>query len=274
MARHVGRPTNEEVAARKRKQMLKILIPGGLVALAVVMIIGSTGLRGLMGASVSYCNPGDGNPDSDNMCTSTMDARLLGDVNGDSQITQADADLIKIGNFESASIDFAAADVNQDGKVSIDDATVIENFLNGANTTTTATEGNIDYTTGSGATTPESVLAWNEEYVCPVDYSVDGTTCIKKYNALTKEVADENKDNQTSDTTSDSIDNSVNKNSDSVSSPSEKCILDLSVGGYVCSSNVEQPIEELSSIDSSEDSDEVDVEESPTVEEDNGLSTI
>ena len=201
MARHVGRPTNEEVTSRRIKQMLKILIPGGLVALAVVMIIGSTGLRGLMGASVTYCNPGDGNPDSDNMCTSKMDARLLGDVNGDSEITQADADLIKIENFESASIDFAAADVNKDGKVSIDDATVIENFLNGTNTTTTATEGNIDYTTVSGATAPESALAWNEEYVCPVDYSVDGTTCIKKYNAIDRISTGENK--QTLESTGD-----------------------------------------------------------------------
>lgn len=50
--KHVGRPTNEEVAARKRKQLMKVLLPSSLIAIVAIMIIGNSGLKGLMGNEV------------------------------------------------------------------------------------------------------------------------------------------------------------------------------------------------------------------------------
>lgn len=46
---HVGRPTNEEVAARKKKAIMKVLLPFSLVTIVTIMIISDNGLKELMG---------------------------------------------------------------------------------------------------------------------------------------------------------------------------------------------------------------------------------
>ena len=90
-----------------------------------------------MGASVGnryQCSQG-GTLKGDE-CVVTTPARLLGDVNGDSVINDADAG--KIYNFlnnENSEIgdvfSFAAADINGDAAITIEDYNLLYNSLNG-----------------------------------------------------------------------------------------------------------------------------------------------
>lgn len=59
---------------------------------------------------------------------------VLGDVNRDGEITQADADLVNnfyVGNTALTEQQIKAADVNKDGKVTPADATKIQQYING-----------------------------------------------------------------------------------------------------------------------------------------------
>lgn len=59
---------------------------------------------------------------------------ILGDVNGDGQVSKADADLVNnfyVGNIGLTAKQLKAADVNKDGKVTPADATKIQQYING-----------------------------------------------------------------------------------------------------------------------------------------------
>ena len=100
---HVGRPTNEEVAARKRKQLLKVLLPLILIGTIAIMIISQTGLKGLMGDTTSKkCEPcEEGWTEDGEQCyqetnqTSQINAYILGDANNNGIVNSEDYEIIE-----------------------------------------------------------------------------------------------------------------------------------------------------------------------------------
>ena len=130
-----------------------------------------------MGASVGnryQCSQG-GTLKGDE-CVVTTPARLLGDVNGDSVINDADAG--KIYNFlnnENSEIgdvfSFAAADINGDAAITIEDYNLLYNSLNG-----------ISGESSVGISSSINVLL-DEKYVCSSDTIMEGNNCVYKYRA-------------------------------------------------------------------------------------------
>ena len=146
---HVGRPTNEEVATRKRKQLMKVLLPSSLIAIVAIMIIGNSGLKGLRGNEVfkkTYtvkneyvCEDGwtiDGDKCYQETKNSTqIDAYLLGDENNDDVATLADYSIIKNiinSGDELDNIQKAVFDLNQDGIVNEQDVSSYDTSTSGA----------------------------------------------------------------------------------------------------------------------------------------------
>ena len=134
---HVGRPTNEEVAARKRKKLLKLLVPGTLVAVGAVMLIGNSGLKELMGNETCNYVCEDGWKRDGGICYQESDATsvetsyVLGDAldeygnkNYDGKATFQDWNYIKnkiTSKDKLDNIQEAVYDLNQDGVVNNDD---------------------------------------------------------------------------------------------------------------------------------------------------------
>ena len=190
MARHVGRPTNEEVAARKRKQMLKILIPGGLVALAVVMIIGSTGLRGLMGASIGDCSykcEEGWTPGENNVCylesediTKNLSSYVLGDTNNDGVMNAQDYDQINsdiTNGVELDNIKQAIYDINQDGEVNTEDLTAFNDAISSTSTVGTVSSQILVCPTETITTEQDEE---GNEITVTTNYELNNNQCIAK----------------------------------------------------------------------------------------------
>ena len=153
---HVGRPTNEEVAARKRKQLLKVLVPCILIGVIAVMIITQTGLKGLMGNSTKVCEPceegwQDGDGDTcyqETKQTSQTSAYLLGDADNNGIVNGADYELVEAvttkettyGSVASnTSVDLderqeAVYDINQDGAVDYNDVIAFNEYFSSSAT--------------------------------------------------------------------------------------------------------------------------------------------
>ena len=150
MSRHVGRPTNEEVASRKRNKMLKIIIPSWIVVLAIIAIVGKVGLGGLMGNSV---------------ISTTSKAYLLGDLDNNGKVDAEDLTLLTnyLNNPDSSEYklneyQLAAANVNLDdnNEVNQEDANVLNMYINQKRVATTT----------SGSSIPSDIAT---KYVCPVN---------------------------------------------------------------------------------------------------------
>ena len=152
MARHVGRPTNEEVASRKRKQIAKIIIPVSIV-LVLVVLLSTKGLMGIMGNSV---------------VSTTEKAYLLGDLDNSGNVDIADLTILTKyltdpDKYKLNEYQLAAANVYKDDSNSVDqeDANALRNFLLGGEQLV-GTAGNIGGTVGANYTGDIGA-----KYVCP-----------------------------------------------------------------------------------------------------------
>ena len=177
---HVGRPTNQEISFRKKKKIIKIVIPVVIVG-GMFLALNYTKLSSLMGNSVSskyYCENNDklSYNGEKYICTSTKNQILLGDVNKDRKINSADSTMIRKYVLRIVDLDdtsLVAADVNKDGIVNVKDATIIQKSISG-NASTSGTAG--------------TNLLYNEEYVCPISYNLSGFVCVYTYDALERQV--------------------------------------------------------------------------------------
>ena len=188
---HVGRPTNEEVAARKRKQILKIAIPVIAIVAIIGIIASNNGLNGLMGNETCQLTCEDGwSLDGtvcyqENVATSEINAYLVGDVvseNGDltpdGKVTLQDIGVIKnaIENNESLTEEQKLVyDLNGDGNVNESDVS--------SNSTSTSGEYNystkyvcpkqtVDEKMSNGTTNVAATKT-----ITTVDYTLNGTKC-------------------------------------------------------------------------------------------------
>ena len=211
---HVGRPTNEEVAARKRKQILKIAIPVIAIVAIIGIIASNNGLNGLMGNGTCQltCEDGwtlDGTVCyQENVATSEINAYLVGDVVSEN------------------------GDLTPDGKVTLQDWKVIKNAIDNNETLTEEQklvydlngDGNVNESdVSSYSTSISGEYNYSPKYVCPkqivdekmsngttnvaatktittVDYTLNGTKCsvntkirIEKKAACKQEVKTETK---------------------------------------------------------------------------------
>ena len=135
--KHVGRPTNEEISLRKKKQLLKVLLPISLIAIVLIMVIGNSGLKELMGnevyeeseTSCNYsCDAGwTLDSEDNNVCyQETSDTYLLGDADQDNKVTLKDFEIIKKVTMNNTELDYKQKiiyDVNGDGEVNEEDIT-------------------------------------------------------------------------------------------------------------------------------------------------------
>ena len=152
MARHVGRPTNEEVVSRKKKQIAKIIIPVSIV-LVLVVLLSTKGLMGIMGNSV---------------VSTTEKAYLLGDLDNSGNVDIADLTILTKyltdpDKYKLNEYQLAAANVYKDDSNSVDqeDANALRNFLLGGEQLV-GTAGNIGGTVGANYTGDIGA-----KYVCP-----------------------------------------------------------------------------------------------------------
>ena len=189
---HIGRPTNEEVAPRKRKQMLKIFAPIGIIiAVVSIIIVRSNGLNGLMGDSVDYdnCSCDSEWEKSGNICyqeqeqsADIVDAYLLGDVVNksgelvpDGEVTLQDWNIIKKAIESGVALDNvqqSVYDLNGDGVVDENDVSSYE----------TSSTGELELT--------------SKKYVCPKEKTEETETDgIKTIIKTTYELTEDSKCN-------------------------------------------------------------------------------
>lgn len=159
---HVGRPTNEEVAQRKRKQTMKVLIP--VVALvAVVGVVASGSLKGTMGNSVTDCEKTceEGWKLEGESCVQNIDtptettsekAYLVGDA------INEDGEEIPDGKVTSQDWLYIQKEINSDNELTEEQELIYD--LNG--------DGEVNGDdVKSYATSTTGEMLYNETYVCP-----------------------------------------------------------------------------------------------------------
>ena len=115
MKNHVGRPSNKEIKAKKMKKVILYLLPVVLIG-GVITLVVTGNFNALMGNSVTeyYCDSSYTLKGTNCEKTITMQPNLLGDVNSDGKITINDATLISsaISNKTTEQIK-QVADVNK-----------------------------------------------------------------------------------------------------------------------------------------------------------------
>lgn len=156
---HVGRPTNEDVAKKKRIKMLKILIPVIGIAVVAILIVSKGSLSSLMGQTMGVCE--EGYAIIGNNCVRETNAYLLGDVNNDQVIDDNDLNYLNQNKNELGAIDkekfddyqLAVSDINKDGDITLEDINEIAIYIKAVNIVNTE------------AYYSEKI---GKEYVCPV----------------------------------------------------------------------------------------------------------
>ena len=138
---HVGRPTNEEVASRKRIKAFKIILPLVIVGVFACVFVGGN-MTGMMGNSFDYdkCRCEEGWEVRDgNMCYKDTEEQeqvepiLIGDINNDGAVTLEDYVFIKNkieGEEELTDEEKIVYDLNQDGVVDVND---VDGYSTGTN---------------------------------------------------------------------------------------------------------------------------------------------
>ncbi len=276
---HVGRPTNEEVAARKRKQILKIAIPVIAIVAIIGVIASNNGLNGLMGNETCQLTCEDGwSLDGtvcyqENVATSEINAYLVGDVvneNGDltpdGKVTLQDIGVIKnaIENNESLTEEQKLVyDLNGDGNVNESDVS--------SNSTSTSGEYNyspkyvcpkqtVDEKMSNGTTNVAATKT-----ITTVDYTLNGTKCsvntttrIEKKAACKQEEKQETKEEKQPEVTPTPQPEQVDQQTTDNETGLENCTYDKANNKYICdfSKPFDKNVTDVTDIDDEYDTDD------------------
>lgn len=162
---HIGRPSNDEIRARKIKKLVVIGIP--VATILIVSILISTGnLKKLMGSSIAnhYCSDSSWKYDGHNCVRTTIKkAELYADINLDGLVDNEDLNLLKFYIDNNSNIDYSImsdtqlyfSDLNKDYEVNEEDIQILENIINN----------------------PEQI---NNKKVCDRGYVLNGDNCELK----------------------------------------------------------------------------------------------
>ena len=181
---HVGRPSNEELKRRRTKKMLMISIPICLVIVLIILIM-SGKLSNLMGNSVTkihyYCEDNTYKLAGTN-CYKTIyiNSLLFGDVDGNNKVNIQDVTAIKGYVAKYIELDDnqkLASDVNQDGVVNDEDASIIQKYLIGI----VDDNKNAQKNSTNGL---DSAYTIGKDRLCPKGYNINKTKtkCSKTIN--------------------------------------------------------------------------------------------
>ncbi len=204
---HVGRPTNEEVAARKRKQLLKVLIPCILIGVIAVMIITQTGLKGLMGATIGSCTCDEGwELTSDNKCqkTNTITSEptaeqasfMVGDVDHNGTIDNDDLTLLQqllnnpqnITNEQKALANIYIEDDNEENNINDEDVKALDTYLKNVQAPAYTNHGRIGSYVCPENTTTETTDADGNKVISNITYEPNGNYCTVTTTKTTEKI--------------------------------------------------------------------------------------
>lgn len=165
---------------KKNSKVIFIIVISAIVLFIAFMIYEliarTTGMRSLMGNSLTtsfyYCEDTTYTLDGDKCIKSeTASGNILGDVNGDSVVDNADLDMLNkylAKTVDLNEIQLMAADVNSDGILSVGDAENIRLYVLGHN---------------SGS---EYLSKIGSAVVCPKDYTSKDNACVKETSIAAK----------------------------------------------------------------------------------------
>ena len=136
---HVGRPSNEELKARRNKKIAIICIPVFLLLLIGVLIY-TNSFQGLMGNSVTnyYCEDNTYVLNG-NKCEKTLKEKpiILGDLNKDDKVTNEDFTILEEyvnlvfdnDDYEFSEEQILRADIDGDGEIYNSDVSILYGYL-------------------------------------------------------------------------------------------------------------------------------------------------
>ena len=240
---HVGRPTNEELALRKRKQIIKVLLPLGIIIVGVIAIIGSSGLKGLQGNSIEIeekceyvCPEGWDVNSSSGVCTqlssntTTQNAYIIGDIDGNGVININDYDELE-NYFDTAAVDSTGNklldlderqevvyDVDGNKKVDEEDAVALSDII--SSSATAGVSPSINYVCPNNKSS-EDIGESGESIAKNTIYTLNNGECNVVDEVQTSiEATCKDDDNTEMENTSDSFDD--NEEDDDVSDNDDK----------------------------------------------------
>ena len=136
---HVGRPSNEELKARRNKKIAIICIPVFLLLLIGVLIY-TNSFQGLMGNSVTnyYCEDNTYVLNG-NKCEKTLKEKpiILGDLNKDDKVTNEDFTILEEyvnlvfdnDDYEFSEEQILRADIDGNGEIYNSDVSILYGYL-------------------------------------------------------------------------------------------------------------------------------------------------